>query len=100
MKRLIDVDDNMKLVAGKCPIEVGGNCPLKSQGEGEDSSPVISTKMAIATDGWGHELEGYYDESRQLFFSKAISREFLISTGWNIKLEEKQLRGETDGGEE
>lgn len=23
----------MKLVAGKCPIEAGGNCPLKSQGE-------------------------------------------------------------------
>ena len=23
----------MELVAGKCPIEAGGNCPLKSQGE-------------------------------------------------------------------
>ena len=23
----------MEIVAGKCPIEVGGNCPLKSQGE-------------------------------------------------------------------
>lgn len=65
----------------------------------EDGSPVISTKRAVATDGWGHELEGYYDESRQLFFSKAITREFLISTGWNIKLEEEQQRGENDGGE-
>ena len=31
----------MEIVAGKCPIEAGGNCPLKSQGEwieGENGS--------------------------------------------------------------
>jgi hypothetical protein len=26
----------MELVAGKCPIEADGNCPLKSQGEEND----------------------------------------------------------------
>ena len=26
-------EDKMKIVAGKCPIEAGGNCPLRPQGK-------------------------------------------------------------------
>ena len=28
-------ENKMKIVAGKCPIEDGGNCPLRPQGEWE-----------------------------------------------------------------
>ena len=27
------IENKMEIVAGKCPIEAGGNCPLRPQGE-------------------------------------------------------------------
>ena len=29
-------ENKMEIVAGKCPIEAGGNCPLRPQGECKD----------------------------------------------------------------
>ena len=37
----------MDIVAGKCPIEVGGNCPLKSQGEPKPVSERQKRALAI-----------------------------------------------------
>lgn len=37
----------MEIVAGKCPIEVGGNCPLKTQGEWKTGYTAKQKKVAV-----------------------------------------------------
>ncbi len=45
----------MEIVAGKCPIEVGGNCPLKPQGEWERLNNIKCkcSKCGFAFDDYG-----------------------------------------------
>lgn len=52
----------MELVAGKCPIEAGGNCPLKSQGEwinhrNDNGHNIADCSLCGKTTQWHDEDE-------------------------------------------
>ena len=60
---------------------------------------IVTTIPVTLSDGWGHVREAYYDASRQLVFTEAITREFLISRGINITEQTEQLRNMRGGAE-
>ena len=96
--RLIDADAlkeefNKKKVVGRFnTIMLIDNAPTVDRF-------IVTTIPVTLSDGWGHVREAYYDASRQLVFTEAITREFLISRGINITEQTEQLRN-MRGGEE
>lgn len=60
---------------------------------------IVTTIPVTLSDGWGHVREAYYDASRQLVFTEAITRELLIGRGINITEQTEQLRN-MRGGED
>lgn len=104
--RLIDAE------ALKEAIEQGEGFSWDSHGKDDlcvrkkyiDNAPtvdrfIVTTIPVTLSDGWGHVREAYYDASRQLVFTEAITRELLIGRGINITEQTEQLRN-MRGGEE
>lgn len=54
---------------------------------------VVTTKPAVITDKSGHKKEGYYDESRLIFFPIGYTKEFLDADGITLTIESEQMRG-------
>ena len=57
-------ENKMEIVAGKCPIEAGGNCPLRPQGEwikaqGEQVLQIARHCESISKRGGDHAGEYY-----------------------------------------
>ena len=72
---------SMKIVAGKCPIEAGGDCPLRPQGE------WIPIKLRPGTDEEYEEFCKYGDCPREDFrvFECPLpddDQEVLVTTRW------------------
>lgn len=57
---------------------------------------VVTTKPAVITDKSGHKKEGYYDESRLIFFPTGYTKEFLDADGIELTIESEQMRGNTN----
>lgn len=57
--------------------------------------PIATTKPVIVKNEKGEEFEAYYDESRELVFTKSYTREFLTSFGYTITIKKEQLGGES-----
>ena len=85
-------------------IQVGSSKGLEDAIDVIDNAPtvdrfIVTTIPVTLSDGWGHVREAYYDASRQLVFTEAITRELLICRGINITEQTEQLRN-MRGGEE
>ena len=60
---------------------------------------IVTTIPVTLSDGWGHVREAYYDASRHLVFTEAITKELLIIRGIKITEQTEQLRN-MRGGED
>ena len=57
---------------------------------------VCLTRIASVVDLFGNRIEGYFDESRMLFFSRygIVTAELIKKKNYKLVFEEEQLRGE------
>ena len=65
--------------------------------ESEPTVPTVcSTRIASVVDQFGNRIEGYFDESRMLFFSGygIVTAELLKRKNYKLIFEEEQLGGE------
>lgn len=65
--------------------------------ETEPTVPTVClTRIASVVDVFGNSLEGYFDESRMLFFTRygIVTAEWIKQENYKLIFEEEQLRGE------
>ncbi len=76
----------MEIVAGKCPIEVSGNCPLRSQGEWIPIKyrPLTVDERIAFAEHYGIEYSDTIDEKAFDCPMPKDDQDILISTSWGV----------------
>lgn len=75
---------NYAITAGKCPIEAGGDCPLRPQGNW------------LITDAWPHKVycsncyETYAQADWEIWKDGSLPRAFCPTCGAQMKSEDKK----------